>query len=352
MDDDFHDLFKQSVPEAPSTTGWAAGARRRRRTRQAVGGGVAALAVLGVAVPLALSLSGGTSPIVASPEPAPATSASESALPTESPTSGTVELSPAEGGKLGAAACFDAAGEPVLDVHNQGAIPAGAVRAWLCTNPDNYGTVGPLEPLVTDVDGLVAALYAQPELTDDGAAESAEPYTVVFEYADGRMMSFTGDAQDSTVLTDGDTRLQGSEEFFVGQVRARWLDQRAELSPSGAYQSPLECPAVGYQRSLMPTPFTEVTGGYACVTEDGVAVKSVELRESLAAQIGVEALANAVPVEASTEGGDRVLVLTTQWGDRALLRQAGDRYEFAGDQGLMGWTPAADLAAELDAIFG
>ena len=59
MNDNFHDLFKQSVPEAPSPQGWVQGARRKRRNRQVVAGGVAALVVAGVAVPLALNLQPG-----------------------------------------------------------------------------------------------------------------------------------------------------------------------------------------------------------------------------------------------------------------------------------------------------
>ena len=73
-----------------------------------------------------------------------------------------------------------------------------------------------------DVDGLVEALYAQPTLTDDSAQAVAEHYTVVFEFDDRRRMSFSGDTQDSTALTDGVNSLQGSAAFYRDEVEARW----------------------------------------------------------------------------------------------------------------------------------
>ena len=368
MNDNFHDLFKQSVPEAPSPQGWVQGARRKRRNRQVVAGGVAALVVAGVAVPLALNLTGTAEPIVASPEPV-VTSPEPTRSPTPAPTMTAlrespgptvdpaptpeveVSLAPANDGRLGAITCYNEAHEPVRDWINIGTIPTGAARAWLCTNPDNYGTVGPLEPLVADVDGLIEALYAQPELTDDSAKESAEAYTVIFEYDDGRKMSFTGDVQDATQLTDGENLLQGSEAFFHDEVAARWEVQRElAVAPVGEYVPARECPAVSYQQALLPVSLEEITGGYACAS-DGETSRATELTESLAAQIGREALANAVPVEASEEGGNDVLVLANDWGDQIQLRKAGERYEFRGDDSLVGWTPSPEFAAELDALF-
>lgn len=368
MNDNFHDLFKQSVPEAPSPRGWVQGARRKRRNRQVVVGAVAALVVAGVAVPLALNLPGAGEPIVASPEPvvtAPEPTSSPTPAPTttapEEPRESTVDpaptpgvevsLSPANDGRHGAVTCYNEAHEPVGDWINIGTIPTGAARAWLCTNPDNYGTVGPLEPLVADVDGLIEALYAQPELTDDSAPELAEAYTVIFEYDDGRKMSFTGDVQDATQLTDGENLLQGSVAFFEDEVAARWEAQReSAVAPVEEYAALQECPALSYQQALLPVSLEEVTGGYACAS-DGDTSRATELRESLAAEIGREALANGEPVEASQEGGNDVLVLTNVWGDQIQLRKAGERYEFRGDDHLMGWTPSPEFAAELDALF-
>lgn len=364
MNDNFHDLFKQSVPEAPSTGGWVEGARRRRRGRQVVTGGVAGLAVVALAVPVALNLSAGSAPVVASPEPsvsAPAPTASPEPTGDPAPTAGStstdepgleVSLSPRHDGLPGASVCHDEAGEPVADSLLAGTIPTGAARAWLCTNPNNYGTVGPLEPLVTDVDGLIEALYEQPGLTDDTAQEIAEAYTVVLEFEDGRKMSFTGDIQDGTSLSDGENSLQGSVAFYRDEVEARWLAQRSEAgAPVGEYVAQQECPLLSYQRSLLPVSLDSVTGGYACASE-GDMTRAVELRESLAAEIGREALANGVPVEASEEGGNSALVLANTWGDQILLRKAGSSYEFRGEDHLMGWTPTPEFAAELDALFG
>ncbi|MDO5678487.1 MAG: hypothetical protein Q4G35_13410 [Propionibacteriaceae bacterium] len=362
MTDNFHDLFKESVPEAPATTGWVAGARRKRRNRQMLASGVAALAVIGLAVPVGLNLLGSSEPLVASPQPtvsspAPTTSPEDTPTPSSSPSPTTqpgveVSLAPAPNGVPGAAACLNEAGEPVVEWLNTGTIEPGAARAWLCADFSAYGTGGPLEPLVTDVDGLINAFYAQPPLTDNNAQAAAEYYTVVFEYSDGRKMSFTGDVQDSTALIDGENTRQGGVAFYKNEVEARWLAQRAQLgAPVGDYSVPQECPVMSYQQSLFDVRLDAISGGYACAVDRGEPRKSVELPESLAAKIGAEALANGVPVEANGEGGDNTFVLSNVWGDRILLRQAGDRYEYRGDTSLMGWTPSPDFAAELDALF-
>ncbi|WP_040283313.1 hypothetical protein [Tessaracoccus massiliensis] len=331
MNDNFHDLFKASVPEAPSTRGWVEGARRKRRGRQLVTSGTAALAVVALAVPAALNLSGGAEPIVASPEPT-ASAPAPTPDPTASGATGVdVSLSPNAEGKPGAAACYGEDGEPAGERSHAGTIRTGAARAWLCTNPDNFGTGGPLEPLVVDVDGLVEALYAQPTLTDDSAQAVAEHYTVVFEFDDGRRMSFSGDTRDSTALTDGVNSLQGSAAFYRDEVEAGWLAQRARAgAPATGYESPQECPVLSCQQSLLPVSLDRITGGYACTT-DADTSRAVELRQSLAEDIGWAALANA-------------------WGAQILLRKAGERYEFRGEDSLMGWTPAPGLATELDAL--
>lgn len=368
MSNDFHDLFKQSVPEAPSTQGWVQGARRKRRKRRVVAGGVAALAVLGLAVPLALDLPGRSEPIVASPEPMVTPTATESPTPSESPepsvepSSGQateasgpeVELFPSPDGRPGAAACWNEAGEPVMEWHNSGTIEAGAARAWLCPNPQHYGTAGPLEPLVTDVDGLIEAFYAQPEVTSEDAQSLAEWYTVVFEYPDGSKRSFSGDIQDSTAMTDGEVRLQGSEAFYRDEVAARWLAQRAEIgAPAGAAQLPQECP-VTVNQSLLQVPLGEITSGYACALDQGEPTANVQIPAALAAAVGAEALADGVSAEAVDDGSlqDHRLVLRDVWGDEIVLSKRSDRYEFRGDSSLMAWTPSQEFAAELDALFG
>ncbi|GAA4893087.1 hypothetical protein GCM10025789_07770 [Tessaracoccus lubricantis] len=359
MNDDFHDLFKQSVPQAPSPNGWATAARRKRRSRQMVAGSLSAGVVLALGVPLALNLSlSGAENLVASPEPtvssaAPTTSPEETPQPAPSVTapSPEVSLSTRRDGQPGAEVCYNEVDEPVGSWINIGTIDTGAARAWLCTS--DYGTVGPLEPLVVDVDGLVEALYAQPPLTEADAPETAQSYTVIFEYDDGRKAAFTGDIQDSTELTDGDTSLQGSEAFFRDEIEARWLAQRQQLGrPVGEYAPVQACP-VTFNQALFPVELDEVVGGYACALEAGEPTKNVELRESVAAQIGAEALANSVPTEAadSDDAGQRTLVLRNVWGDELRLEQRGDGYEFRGETSLMRWTPAPEFAAELDALF-
>lgn len=360
MNDNLHDLFKQSVPQAPAPNGWAAAARRKRRSRQMVAGSLTAGVVIALAVPLALNLSSeGTPNLVASPEPtvssaAPITSPEETPQPAPSVTaqSPEVSLSTRRDGQPGAEVCYNEVDEPVGSWMNIGTIEPGAARAWLCTS--DYGTVGPLEPLVTDVDGLVEVLYSQPPLAGADAPETAQFYTVIFEYDDGRKAAFTGDIQDSTELTDGDTSLQGSEAFFHDEVEARWLAQRELLGrPTGEYTPVHACP-VTFNQALFAVDLDEVVGGYACALEAGEPTKNVELRESVAAQIGAEALANSVPTEAagSDDAGERTLVLRNVWGDEIRLEQRGDSYEFRGETSLMRWIPAPEFAAELDALFG
>ena len=56
MNDEYSEAFKSIIPDAPTSDGWADGARRKRRNRRRVLTGGAGVAVLALAVPFALSL--------------------------------------------------------------------------------------------------------------------------------------------------------------------------------------------------------------------------------------------------------------------------------------------------------
>ncbi len=334
-DDQFSHAFKDIVPDPPTPQGWADGARRRRRHKsQLMAGAVGAVAVA-LAIPVGINLANHN--LVATPAPA-------SAPGEETPSS---EPAPATAGLLGAPACYGEDGQ-LLHVTEGDGIKPGAVKAWLCGDGN---VVGPLEPLVTDVDRIVDFVTAQAPLPADLACtmEYRLSYNVVLEYSDGTRRPVMGELHGCRTINDGATVRRGGEEFY-SFVRGLWREQRAGM----------DAPAEGSRITACPVPQTMVApdldrirhGLFCVVAENRSEVTFID--DALAGRIGADIKANAVKGEPTAWAGPGVtLTLIGPWGDTLTLNPNADGpgYWFVdGEDATWLWTPSADVQELLDGI--
>ena len=283
-----------------------------------------------------------------SPSASPTVSESETAAPATD-----VAIDPAPGGKPGAASCYNDAGTPAHEAEVGPEVKPGAVKAWLCGDaPGGYGTVGPLEPLVMNVDELIAAYNALPPLTNSDAQAPVNYVRLVLEYPDGAQQIIAFDQQDGTPVTGGPAPKQGSIEFFMA-VRGLWLDQRgalaAEQAPEVDVDTIATCPAP--QHFLINHPVTDVVGGWACKGGSEEFVTKV-LDPVVATEIAtaLESSSKPLEMEATPEGPSFSLVTT--WGESILLQklEGSTDYLWLGDQGPMQFCPGAELAVTMDDV--
>lgn len=254
-DDQFSKAFKEIVPDAPSPEHWARGALRRRRNRQLIAGGIG-MAVVALALPLALNIPrpGISADPATSPEPTPTATQIEPTAP------GLIALDPAPDGRGGAAACYDADGNPV-GVIDGSRIARGAERAWLCIGESDIS--GPLEPLVGNVDAIVDFVDAQAVLEPDQECntEFSGEYTIVLEYPDGTTVPVHGDMLSCGPIDDGSTVRSGAAELY-SLMRRLWHEQRLRYEPINAHKVvvPEDCLAGDF----IPAILDDVAGAIAC----------------------------------------------------------------------------------------
>lgn len=290
---------------------------------------------------------GATAPAVEDPTaPADTTEPAES-TPAD-PADDAPALDPAEGDLPGAAACYDGGEIRVLDPAVEPA--AGAVRAWLCGDASGgHGTVGPMEPLVSDVDAILADFEALPEALAEGPQEAAGVYRVVFEYADGTFAVIEGDAQsDGAVWAGGQGRSDGLG--FLNVVRGRWLDQRMAVGAPAedAVDHAMACPAP--ERYIVAHPIEHVSGGWICAgnSEEPTALP---MDDGLAVAIAGELRENSTPAEDGSPASGTTLSLMVAWGDATVLKALDDEsgYLWISDQGAMKYTPSAETEDAISA---
>lgn len=335
-DDQFSKAFKDIVPDSPAPDAWADGAKQRRRRRTGTVAGVAGVLAVALAVPIGMQLADRN--IVATPA--------------EQPGEGS-DPRPAGNGLLGAAACFDDNGEPVQRPTGGPGVETGAVRAWLCgdaTDAASFGTVGPLEPLVTGVDQLVDFIVAQPELPADSMCtmEYTLAYRVVLEYPDGSILPVAGELHGCRGVSDGATIRAGGEELY-DLARDLWREQRSDADvPVDLFVLP-PCPPS--QVMLMPS-LDEIVGAVACVPgPDEFSYGQVELHPDDVALIVEDIRANAV--EGEPDGWEAAFALTGSWGEWLALSRTADAtgYSFSDAEGVTWvWTPSPEVAELLAAV--
>lgn len=343
-DDQFSHAFKDVVPEAPSPNAWADGARRRHRRRSQLVAGVVGVAVVALAIPVTLNIL--RPDVTTMPAQAPT-----SQVPAGPPS---VKLNPAPEGKPGAAACYDADGNPVQPVAGKG-VQAGAVRAWLCGDDQQ---TGPLEPLVTGVDGIVEFVTKQQSLPADQACtmEYTLAYTVVLEYPDGSTVPVASERHGCRKIDDGAVVRGGGEGLFQ-LVRGLWQQQRLAIGrPEEAFKPTFPSDCVG--NTLIKTDLGNVAGGAACLLAAGdfadPVLDFVELSARDAAIIAADIKANAAQGNDPSGGQGPKINLIDVWGSKLDVWTVNPgHYQYMDADGQMWfWTPTAEVQQIIDTAFG
>lgn len=351
-DDQFSKAFKQIVPDSPSPEGWANGALRKRRNRAGVVGGTVGVLAVALAIPVALNLS--ASQLTANPEEAQDAGATSEPNPAENvPEDSDGGSQPGTGDLLGAAACFDEAGERVQPSEGDAELEPGAVRAWLCgdASPNNpYGTVGPLEALEQDVDQIVEFVEAQPELNLASISCTMEyslAYLVVLEYPDGSLAHVTGETHGCEIVMAGETARSGGVEFLDHLTRL-WSAQRDALEAPDTAPGLPACPVPG---TMLVPGLDEIVAGAVCAGDPGSGQYGrAELPPEDVARVLDDISGNAV--EGEVQGWDATLALVGGWGDwlRLVSSEDASSYGFVDAEGVSWtWTPTPEVAELLAA---
>lgn len=280
-------------------------------------------------------------------EPADATDTSPATNePTDAPPADTAapEITPADGDLPGAAPCYDNGANRALD--NSVEVTRGAVRAWLCGDaPDGHGSVGPMEPLVTDVDAILDDFAALPDVDPGGPHAVDEVFRVVFEYADGSFKVLEGDRQVDGHVWAGGTTAKGGGEEFLNTTRNRWYDQRRALGnpQNSPVADAMACPAP--QRYLVNHPIEDVVHGWICAGEPEPTPS--EMKPEVVEAIAAELRDNSDSTELATPEATTSVSLMVAWGDATALQLTDDGFYWLSDQGPMLYTPGTEVDAEL-----
>lgn len=258
---------------------------------------------------------------------------------------------------MGSWACYNSDGvSPLTNANTGPTLPAGVERAFLCADGSaGFGTVGPLDPLITDPDRIVELFNAQPEHveTPECGYEYSTTYRVILDYEDGDKRIITGQQEPCQPLTDGTTVKAG--EGFEEELVEMWREQRAQFPDTDATAATSALTCAPAQYSLIPMSIDDAVGGIHCseLLEDNP-VDKVVLPPDLVARIVDAATAEAVagypdPAPGAEHG---TLLLTNAWGDLFPMTRFGEQYQYVGDGEMMVWTPSPELAAQMELAFG
>ncbi|MGV8845236.1 hypothetical protein [Tessaracoccus sp.] len=344
MNDEFSDAFKSIVPEAPSSDSWVDGALRKRRNRTRLLAGVAGGAAIAMILPLALAL-GGSNALIATPGE------------TESPSPQVLAPVPVPGPHaLGAAPCWDERGK-ARQVSAAGARD-GAVRAWLCGDPDMVPqTVGPLEPLIQDVDVIVSFIQelAVTSVNDGCNGDAGPSYRIVLDYAGGSQSVLSGETAGCGSINDGQSIRAGGVELLDVALQL-WRTQRDAFTPPGNVINLVNClpeSPVREKRPMFPLDPSRAVRGFLCtevVTEDGADGAAGSLDDAL-----VRLITDSIRVDSITGSTADLrpswLTLTGGWGEQLTLqRTSADMFQwFDGDTPML-WKASAEVLAQLELI--
>lgn len=344
-DPDISDNLRRIVPDDLSPAGLVDGARRKRNQRKSWVGAVAALAIVGFAVPVALNL-----PVddVITAQPAA----------TSKPTDG----SNAASSLPGAAACYNVDGTPISWSQEESA-PAkpGAVKAWLCGDyaPDTgMGVVGPLDPLTSGLDAIIKEVQKADEIDltrTTCLADYVLAFNAVFEYEDGSRRIIGGERHGCHATYDGGTVRAGADEFYDALITA-WQKQRK--TDTGDWVVPAICPGPASLIEMAPWDAVQASlcgEGFLDNPDRVAAYLSDELRaevvESLKAQLQLSDEGAPLPTSSAPE--QRVwLTLSNKFTDyQTLVRHEDGLYRSYDGEGVERfWKPSPDLSAKLDAV--
>ncbi|RMB62043.1 hypothetical protein [Tessaracoccus antarcticus] len=347
-DPDISDNLRRIVPDDLSPARLVDGARRKRARRNGVVGALAALALVAVAVPVALNLPA-DGPTVA--QPATTTSQTPDVRQGEEP--GGVPSLP------GARACYNDDGTPISWSQVQtGPAEPGAVKAWFCGDysPETgIGFVGPIEPLTSGLDTLIADVQAADviDLTVTSClADYNLSFNAVFEYPDGSRRIIGGDRHGCRTTYDGGVARAGADEFY-GALYNAWVKQRQ--SDTGDWVVPNICP--GPLSLIEMNPWDAVQGSLCGEGTDG-SRSATYLSDALVAEVTKSMRASLEPPEENTPQPtssapeQRIwLTLSNKFTDYlSLVRHEDGLYRARDGEGQEWfWKPSEALSAKLDA---
>jgi hypothetical protein len=351
MTDDFESELRESlgeaVPAAPETQTWAAGARaythRVRRTRAALAVGAGAV-VAAAAIVVPSVLASPDSQVAGTVNPTPSTKSPIPVPPLAHP------FTCAMTGKI----------------HNQssisnGVVPSGAVLARLCPEGTRTWTA-PSDPLVTDVNGLVATLNAQ-RLLPKGVAYycpvqigEESDYSLTFQYPDGHTASVTGGLSGCTFIKVGSAGRAGALTV-LRDFLTRLHDQRDSDAPPPPQLRGPTCPVdpAGQQAVLVDGRSPGLTSAIACGYSLGARTPTSRgtLSDSEVAQLNADLTANAThqgaPVPCS-QSFTLAIVGINAWGDQVNLVDRCSVFSILDREGSWYWTPSQQTSAMLESV--
>lgn len=234
-----------------------------------------------------------------------------------------------------------------------GDLPENPERIWLCGEPYDTGTAGPLEPLTTNVNEAVAAFNAlEPGSTDMMCTQEYRmTYLTVLDYPDGRLV-LRGELHGCRVITDGRNSWLGGEEW-LNTLIGLWETQRSQQSAPS--ETPPICPPMTTIIAAKPA---EVSTGHICTGPFDEQRVTGELDAELVDRI----VANLDTGRSADDPRHQDLqsttfVLSDPWGSTLSIIPLAEHGFFVGWADPMGssgeklyWTPPADLERELRAL--
>ena len=344
-EEELTDALHAAEPPRPDVTAWADASRGRARNRRVAGVAVAVLLAAGIAVPLALQLPGRSGPVVLT-TPSPTTSASA----TES-TKGGQPLVPE--------VCADVqsgTAKPGTLSANQRLEP-GAARVWLCGDVDGSfggGAIGPIEPLTSEPDRVVAAINElPPSETDFCYSIGGLTYHVVVDYPDGTRRVLAAETVNCEFVGGWGGRTGG--RALLETLEGFWDEQRASEPPftddadlCGTYPRGYE--EEGGLSSFLPVERGSLVRGAVC----GLSADSVDFTGETIQRDLPETLVSAIATASPPAGESYRLARGLPYV--VLLNEHGDPVTYAVDekQGLIlrdgqndatPWQPQGEMAA-------
>lgn len=352
-----------AAPKEPGFDGWGDKVRKGHRRRRTAISAAAALGVVALGVPVAFQLGAfnGTT-IYATPSPTPTvtsqdTSPTQTSEPTPTPTHSeepTTAPSPSDPPQatlsdLTSEVCADSVG--VVTELPDGTLPSGANRIWLCDGDQEPAvrTVGPVEPLTTGVQDVVAAYNALPSLPQGQECEGEayqQSFALVVEYPDGKRQVVSGMTHACKMVTDG-THHRANADTFFADVVDRFQQQRA--AQPFEFELADDAKVCLQVRSFMGMTVSAAVSGYLCGVPEGSDSMYVdpiqrELPQDLVRRIIETAKAEATPMPATEPyAWSQSIVLLSRFGDPITLYRSMDTFYWAEGDVWSEWKPKAEL---------
>lgn len=365
---DISEILEQGAPGAPRMADLGDRVRKGHRRRRAIQWAAAGAAVLALGIPAALQLGtvlGGPDraepPVINPMDPSQTPSEGPTPEPTSTPDGqqpdpATTVANPEQ---LVPDLCEQNLG--LVSQTDDATVPEGATKVWLCSgdqepDPPQYGAP---EPLVGNIDDIIAGLNAQPLTDFQDACGDGEfftwAYMMVLEYPDREPFVLGSETDPCIGVVNNGTQQRGDGQQFFLDVRERFFEQRQAMDYEYAGEDVL-CPDATSMMSM--SIYDGFNRGVAC----GVTPESESMHDDVVARgipnevverIVAEATANADVAPAhGFPPFTQTIQLANRFGDPyTLYRMADGSYLLREGVVWMTWMPSAELAAELETYF-